>query len=199
MGVLLVILISLWAVRLGVYLFIRVHRMGRDARFDEMHNHFFRYAGFWLLQGVAVFLISIPAIMLIQNGAQTVHWISIAGVVFFLFGWAIEALADLQKFRFKQNPANAHRWTDVGLWKRMRHPNYLGEMMVWVGIYLFAAPGLSAVQAVIGLVSPLFIVVLLRYVSGIPLLEKAALKKWGNDPAYLNYRKQTGMLFPKWG
>ncbi len=198
MGILLVLLISLWAVRLGAYLFIRVHRMGRDSRFDEMHNHFFRYAGFWLLQGLAVFLISIPALFLIENSSQTVHWISLVGVVIFFVGWAMEGLADLQKFRFKQNPANTHRWTDVGLWKRMRHPNYLGEMMVWVGIYLYAFPGLSLAQAAIGLISPLFIIVLLRFVSGIPLLEKSALEKWGSDPAYQQYRKQTGMLFPKW-
>ncbi len=117
-----------------------------------------------------------------------------------LFEWTvgliIETIADVQKIQFKNNPANKGKWIESGIWRYSRHPNYFGEIVVWIGVYIVAATSLPFVQAAIGLISPLFIIVLLLFVSGIPILEKSADKRWGNDPAYKKYKKRTSLLIP---
>ena len=119
------------------------------------------------------------------------------GLAVWLAGLVIETVADLQKSRFASLPENQGRWIDSGLWRYSRHPNYLGEILVWVGVYVFAVPSLSLPESFIALISPIFITILLRYVSGVPLLEKAADKKWGNSEGYQQYRLRTGLILPK--
>ena len=195
MHVIMLLMILLWSFRLGSYLLYRIQKMGHDARFDEMRNSFFRFLGFWTLQGLTVFIVSIPGILLFQSTIYSIHPAAYFGLTIFLAGLIIEALADNQKFKFKSEHPND--WVSIGLWKNIRHPNYLGEMMVWIGVYFFAAGNLQMAGALIALLSPVFIILLLRYVSGIPLLEKSALKKYGDNPTFQEYLKNSNRLIPK--
>lgn len=196
-GLVLLILVCVWAVRLGAYLFIRINKIGKDKRFDGMRDKFFNFMGFWLLQGVTVWVVLIPSLMVWSNGGIFLSWISYLGAAVFGLGVLIEGVADYQKFVFKNDPANKGRWIDKGLWGLSRHPNYLGEMMVWIGAYLYCFPVLSGYEIWLGLVSPAYIIGLLMFVSGVPMLEKSADEKWGSDEAYQEYKKKTGVILPK--
>jgi tryptophan-rich sensory protein len=189
---LLVGIILLWAIRLIMYLVIRIHHMKRDKRFDGMRESLPRFLKFWTLQGVAVFLIMLAPLIYLEVGTS----FSIVGLLVSLLGLGIETIADHQKFMFKKRVENKDCWTDTGLWRYSRHPNYLGEMLVWIGIYIFIFPGLSVPNRLIAAISPLFITGLLLFVSGIPLLEKRADEKWGKNKKYLLYTKRTPVLIP---
>jgi steroid 5-alpha reductase family enzyme len=125
--------------------------------------------------------------------------LAILGVVVFLLGLIVETFADLQKYRFINNPANKGKWIDEGLWHYSRHPNYFGEITLWFGVYIFTLSAISGFDAVLGIISPIYIASIIIFVSGISLLEKGAEKKWGDNPEYLKYKKTTSplILLPK--
>lgn len=110
-------------------------------------------------------------------------------------GFATEAIADQQKWLFKRDPNNAGKFIHTGLWAYSRHPNYLGEILQWSGLWLSASSVMRGPQY-LSVVSPLFVWFLLRYVSGIPILEKQAMKKWGSDPSFQDYTNNTPLLWP---
>src|SRR5678815_5674374 len=118
-----------------------------------------------------------------------------AGALIWLAGLVIETVADAQKFGFKNREGLRSRWTDRGLWRYSRHPNYFGELLCWWGIFVFTLPGLGW-WALAGLAGPLTITVLLLFVTGIPTLEASAQRKWGQDPEYAAYRRRTNRLVP---
>jgi len=105
-------------------------------------------------------------------------------------------MADAQKSRFKADPGNRGKFIQSGLWSRSRHPNYFGEIVLWTGVMIIALPVLQGWQWV-ALVSPLFVILLLTRVSGVPLLEKKADQAWGGQPEYEAYKKQTPVLIPR--
>ncbi len=196
-SLLLVVLISIWAVRLGSYLFRRVQKAGADTRFDDIKPSFARFLMAWTLQGLWVFLTLAAALAAMTSAtAPPLGLIGWAGATVWVFGFAIEAIADAQKRGFRNDPANKGRFIDSGLWAWSRHPNYFGEIVLWAGIALIALPALSGWQY-ITLISPLFVYLLLTRVSGIPILESRADERWGNDPAYQAYKARTPVLFPK--
>ncbi len=188
------LMVLLWALRLGGFLFLRIHKMKRDKRFDGMREDFFRFLRFWLYQGVTVFVVLLASTLLWERKVTVVGVLTIVGLVVFAAGVSLEALADIQKYRFKT--AGNTTWIDSGVWRMTRHPNYLGEIMVWLGVYLFAFSSLSPTERLIGVLSPLFIFTLLRFVSGIPLLEKSADQRWGDRKAYQQYKKAVPLLVP---
>ncbi len=192
---LIVSLVTIWALRLGSFLLYRVWKKGKDARFDDMRTSFWQFGRFWVLQGLAVWVILIPALLALHYHFAHLTNLSIFGVVVWLIGLVIEAIADWQKYKFSTSPKNKGKWIESGLWKYSRHPNYLGEMKVWSGVYLVAFSSLTPRAQLVGLVSPLFIIVLLLFVSGIPILEKNADKKWGSDKGYKAYKARTSVLF----
>ncbi len=189
-------LVLLWAARLGSYLLIRIRKLGRDTRFDEMRHDFMRFGRFWFGQALAVWIILIPATLLMASKLTVLDDLVVLGVIVWLIGFAIESAADMQKFRFITNPTNKGQWIASGLWKFSRHPNYFGEIAMWIGVYIVAASALSAPQKLVGLAGPLFIFTLLRYVNGVPILEKSADKRWGNDAKYRGYKRSTRLLLP---
>lgn len=189
-------LVLMWSFRLGTFLFIRINKMKKDARFDGMREHFFKFLRFWLLQGATVFVVLLAASYAFMQKEPTITWLSILGIIVFVTGLVIEATADMQKFSFNNKETNKGKWIDEGVWRASRHPNYLGEMMVWIGMYMVVLPSLTGNQWVWALLSPLYIVVLLLFVSGVPLLEKSADKKWGTDPAYKKYKKEVPSVLP---
>lgn len=196
-GVLVGAMVSIWALRLGTFLLIRVRRNGRDKRFDEMRSSFTKFGRFWLVQGFSVWVIMFAA-MLAMMGGGALETLSLVGASIWAAGLVLEAVADAQKFRFSADPANRGKWIDQGVWHLSRHPNYFGEILVWAGLYVAVAPYLSGAWLAVGAVSPLFITVLLLFVSGIPLLEKKADERWGGNEQYLAYKKRTSLLVPWW-
>lgn len=188
-------LVCVWALRIGSFLLYRVLRAGSDRRFDGMREHFWKFGKFWLGQAVTVWILMLP-ITLAASGNGTWHTFALVGIACWLVGLALESMADLQKYRFTHNPANKNQWIDNGIWHYSRHPNYFGEMLVWIGIYLYVLPSLSLDSQLVGIASPLFIIVLLLFVSGVPILERDADKRWGIIPAYKTYKKQTSLLIP---
>ena len=121
---------------------------------------------------------------------------AIIGLLIWVFGFVFEVVADSQKSRFNADPANKGKFIQTGLWARSRHPNYFGEIVLWLGIAVIALPVLQGWQW-FALISPLFVTLLLTRVSGIPLLEKKADQKWGGQEDYETYKKKTPVLIPR--
>jgi len=192
----LALMVVLWGVRLAGYLFFRILRIGRDARFDGVRERFWAFARFWFFQGVAVWIIMVPVTLWFALPAAREPWSlwMAAGALTWAVGLAIETVADAQKFA-DRNQTGGRRWTDRGLWRYSRHPNYFGELLCWWGVFLFALPGLGW-WALPGLTGPITITILLLYVTGIPTLEASAERKWGRDPEYAAYRRRTNRLVP---
>ena len=190
------LLVLVWAARLGVYLFRRILRIGVDHRFDGIRESPLRFARFWLLQAIAVAVIMLPVTYLVARDAVPDFgaWAPL-GVAIWLIGLAIETVADAQKSAFRSRAENDGRFIATGLWGYSRHPNYFGEMLVWWGLFVYAVPVLAgAAWAVV--IGPVFITLLLLFVSGIPPLERSAREKYGDDPAYAEYRRRTSLLVP---
>jgi steroid 5-alpha reductase family enzyme len=189
----LVIMPILWGLRLAGYLFMRILRTKTDKRFDGIRESFWAFAKFWLLQAVAIFVISLS--MIAADPAVLSSSYLIWGWLIFALGLIIESVSDQQKFNFKNQPANKGRFITTGLWRYSRHPNYFGEMLVWWGVYLFVLPSLSG-WGHLAILSPLFITTLLLFVSGIPTLEKKYPERYGQ--AWLDYKRRTSLLIPCW-
>ena len=187
-------LVAVWALRLGTFLFARVRADGFDRRFSQIKESLPRFLMTWTLQGLWVFLSPAAGLAAITGtNHEPMGLIGALGVGLWLAGFAIEATADAQKSQFKKNPENRDRFISTGLWAWSRHPNYFGEILLWTGITVIAIPVLSGWQWVT-LISPVFITVLLTQVSGVPMLERRAEKKWGDDPDYQAYRDRTPVL-----
>jgi len=194
-------MVIIWAARLGSFLFIRIHRSGSDDRFDDIKVHPLSFLRVWIMQGLWVSITAAAAwIAMATEPADRVSFDVFAGIgiVIWIVGMLIEVVADLQKNAFKADPANKGRFIRTGLWSRSRHPNYFGEILAWVGVAIVAAPAFEGWQW-IGLLSPVFVILLLTRVSGIPLLEKKADKRWGGDADYEAYKTATPVLVPSLG
>ncbi len=189
--------VLLWALRLGSYLFVRINWMKRDKRFDGMREDFWRFLKFWLLQGASVFVVLLAALLAFGGDPAGMGTWAYIGVGVFLAGLLLEAVADAQKFAFMKNPKNKGKWIESGVWSISRHPNYLGEILVWSGVWLIAIGALPELSSKLAaLISPLYITLLLLFVSGVPLLERAAEERWGKDSAYQAYKRRTPVLIP---
>ncbi len=189
-------MVLIWAVRLGSFLFLRVKRTGQDRRFNEMKTRFWRFLFTWTLGGLWVLMTLAAALAAITSGrVVALDWLAWAGFALWLAGFALEVVADRQKSAFRRDPANAERFIRSGVWAWSRHPNYLGEMVLWVGVALVAAPVLQGWQY-LTLLSPVFVILLIARISGIPLLEARAEEKWGQDADYIAYKKTTAVLIP---
>ncbi len=196
-AILLLILVVIWAGRLGMFLFRRIMKAGKDARFDNIKVSFIRFLNTWTLQGLWVTLTLAAALAAITTAnRKELGLFAMAGALVWIFGFAIEATADAQKSRFRADPENEGKFIDIGLWSWSRHPNYFGEIMLWVGVAIIALPVLRGWQWVT-LISPVFVTLLLTRVSGVPILEKRADKKWGGQEDYEAYKERTPVLIPR--
>ena len=193
----LVALVFIWAVRLGTYLFRRIQKAGKDDRFDELKPSFLRFLNVWTIQGLWVTLTLAAALVAITSETrQGLDLFAALGFLLWLVGFAIEVAADSQKSAFNANPENKGRFIQTGLWAHSRHPNYFGEIMLWVGIAIIALPVLRG-WGWVALISPVFVTLLLTRVSGVPLLEAKADKKWGGQEDYEAYKQNTPPLIPR--
>ena len=189
-------LVGIWAVRLGLFLTRRIHGDGFDRRFTDIQTRFSAFLMAWTLQGLWVSM-SVAAGLAAIAAADPVpaDGLLAAGMLLWAAGFAFEVTADAQKRRFRADPANAGRFIHAGLWAWCRHPNYFGEVLLWTGIAVAAWPALSG-WAHLTLLSPVFVWLLLTRISGMPLLEASAERRWGGDPRYRAYRSRTPALVP---
>jgi steroid 5-alpha reductase family enzyme len=190
-------LVAIWALRLGIFLFTRILREGSDRRFDALKPSLVRFLMTWTLQGLWVLLtLSCALAAMTAMHPRPLGLFAVLGTVVWAGGFAIEAVADRQKRCFRSDSANRDLFIQSGLWAWSRHPNYFGEIILWIGVAIIALPVLAGWQHVT-LISPVFVYVLLTRVSGIPLLETRATEKWGDEPEYRVYRERTPILFPR--
>jgi steroid 5-alpha reductase family enzyme len=195
-SILLLALVAAWAMRLGTFLFRRIHRAGKDKRFDAIKLSFPRFLMTWMLQGLWVTITLAPALAATTTLTVTsLGVVAAVGAVVWACGFTVEVVADTQKSRFRDDPTNRGRFMRTGLWAWSRHPNYFGEIVLWIGIALVALPVLRGWQLVT-LVSPLFVTLLLTRVSGVPMLEQRADEQWGGQPDYEAYKARTPVLIP---
>ena len=195
-GLIICVLISIWAVRLGSFLFMRIKRAGQDRRFIESKTRFWQFLYIWTMGGAWVFITMAAGLAAITSMTQRPLGIfAIAGVFLWLVGFSIEVVADRQKTKFRQLPENADHFITSGLWAYSRHPNYFGEILLWLGITVIALPTLVGWQYMT-LISPIFVALLLIKVSGVRLLEADGKDRWGSDPNYQYYVNNTPLLVP---
>ena len=193
-SILIGLLIMVWAVRLGSFLFIRVKRDGKDNRFTVMKTKFWWFLFTWTIGGLWVF-ITMAAGLAAMTSAKVVPlgWFALIGIFLWLEGFLVEVVADHQKNRFRSKKENQGRFINEGLWSFSRHPNYYGEITLWLGIAFIAFPVLQGWQ-LLTLISPIFVYILLTRISGVTMLERRADKKWGDDPEYQRYKETTSSL-----
>ena len=196
-NIVIVLLISLWAIRLGSFLFMRIHHDGEDKRFRSIKPSASQFFMTWTLQGLWVSLCSMCALTAISSNTGIVtNAFFYIGLALFILGFSIEVMADMEKSAFKAIQDNKDKFITTGLWARSRHPNYFGEIVLWTGIAIMSFSSLEGLQY-LTLISPIFTYLLLVYVSGVRMLEARGDLKWGDDPAYQEYKKKTPVLFIK--
>jgi steroid 5-alpha reductase family enzyme len=194
----------IWCVRLGAFLLARITRDGRDKRMDPIKRGgrlMFLFP--WIMQTAWCSIVGLPTFL--TNRYATDHPldnIDLLGLGLWGSGFALEVVADRQKKAFAEAGLRATQgFITTGVWSLSRHPNYAGEIVLWLGLAIFgynstrrnpACPAPAAVFA-----SPAFTYWLLNFVSGVPLLEKAAQKAWGAKPSYQHYVASTPMLWPR--
>ena len=197
-GALVVILVSIWGLRLAWHIYTRNKGKAEDYRYlawrKEWGKWFYirSYFQVYLLQGVLLFTIVLPVLVINKNLGSTLGVLDFVGVAVWLFGFYFESVGDLQLSSFMKNPANKGKLMQSGLWAYTRHPNYFGEVTQWWGIWLIAAlvPG-----GIFSVISPLVITFLILKVSGIPMLEK----KMAEHPDFAEYKRKTSMFIPLLG
>jgi steroid 5-alpha reductase family enzyme len=195
------VFILIWALRLGLFLFRRIlFFKGRDKRFDSFRKRFLSFGFFFLVQGISVFIIMIPGIMFFNSEVVLINWVSFIGIFIWIKGFIFESISDYQKFKFIKNSKNKGKLMQSGLWAYSRHPNYYGEILCWIGLYLFvfnSLYGLGLYYAIFGIISPVYIFLIIRFFSGISILEKRNDLKFKGNKEYLVYKKRTPLLIPR--
>ena len=196
-NIVIVLLISLWAIRLGSFLFMRIHHDGEDKRFRSIKPSASQFFMTWTLQGLWVSLCSMCALTAISSTTGVVmNAFFYIGLALFILGFVVEVIADKQKSAFRANKENKDKFITSGLWSKSRHPNYFGEIVLWAGIAVMSFSSLQGLQY-LTLISPIFTYLLLVYVSGVRMLEARGDIKWGDNPDYQDYKKKTPTLFFK--
>jgi len=191
------VLVGLWGIRLTGYLFYRILKIGEDKRFDDKRENILAFAGFWIFQAFWVFTVSLPVIYInapLWYNDRDLQASDYVGMVLFAIGLIIETIADQQKFNYRNNPDNKGHWCESGLWSWSRHPNYFGEMLVWWGAFTLSIAILNEGKLWTSIMSPLFAMAILLFLSGIPLLETKADDKYKGDESYIEYKNSTSPL-----
>ncbi|MTB51737.1 DUF1295 domain-containing protein [Lewinella sp. W8] len=186
----LLLLVLIWGLRLGSYLLYRIQRIGSDQRFDDIRVSFKSFFLFWLMQGLTCFVVMVPVLLAHRTDGKTAQGLFWAFVALAVVGWVFEAVADAQKFRYKQR--HPESFMDRGLWSFLQHPNYAGELLFWWSV------GLASIVYApwYALLGPLWISFIILRFSGISLLQEKWEEKYGDDPAFQAYRERTWKLLP---
>ena len=192
-NVILSSLIIIWTLRLGSFLFLRIKKAGEDKRFREIKKSFSWFFMAFTVSGMWVSICALCALTGISNGIELTG-VTYIGILLFVIGFTLEIIADTQKTNFRKIKDNKDKFITTGLWKYSRHPNYLGEIILWIGVAIISYSSLE-INQLFTFISPIFTYLLLVHVSGINLLEKSGEKKWGDLNEYKKYKKETPRLF----
>ena len=195
--ILLLILVTLWGLRLSIYLAWRNIGKGEDFRYQEFRRKYGAKRYWWvsyfqtfLLQGALIMFVSLP---LLGTNSKTysdgLNWLDYIGIVVFIVGFAFEAGGDFQLARFKKNPNNKGKVLNTGFWKYTRHPNYFGDSVVWWSFAIFSMAA-GSYWTIIGSVGMTLLII---KISGVALLEKSLQE---NKSQYHDYIKKTNSFFP---
>lgn len=191
---LLLLIVFIWALRLGVYLFARNAGKPEDRRYADMRR---RYdPGFWFkslfivfaLQAVLAWVVSLVVYGGMQSNAP-LGLLDYAGLALFAFGFIWETAADWQLANFLRTEGGQGKVMDRGVWRYSRHPNYFGEFTLWWGIWLIAL----STGAWWTIISPLLLSFFLLKVSGVTMLESDIGER---RPAYAEYIRRTSAFIP---
>ncbi|MBX2963508.1 MAG: DUF1295 domain-containing protein [Cyclobacteriaceae bacterium] len=187
------ILVTVWGLRLSWHIFNRNRNKPEDFRYLQWRKEwkYFYLRSFFqvfMLQGLFLFIIALPVVY-INTQAVVFHWVDTVGILVWLAGFYFEAIGDYQLKQFRLNLDNRGKIITTGLWRYSRHPNYFGEALQWWGIFLMA---LMMPLGWLMIVSPLTITYLLRYVSGVPTLER----KYAGHKAFEDYKSKTSAFIP---
>jgi steroid 5-alpha reductase family enzyme len=200
-------MVAIWAIRLGSFLFARIKKDGKDSRFDEIKPNPAKFFGAFMAQAVWVTLVSAPVLLanaVPKRAMPALGLLDYVGMAVWVAGMGFEVVADRQKSAWRQRKEekkHSEEFINEGLWKLSRHPNYFGESTLWTGTSVLALSALAGTSVypsyvgALGFVSPLFVTFLTRYVSGVPMLEEKADKKFG--PAWQKYKKEVPVFIPK--
>ena len=206
--------IMVWAARLSGFLLFRILKTGKDDRFDDKRDKFFSFLGFWIAQMLWVWTVSLPVTILnspnVTKFPQPAFGTGrdIAGVILYAIGLTMEAVSDIQKYRFRSTHRDSGAVCDVGFFYLTRHPNYFGEIIIQFAIFMIAVSpaaygyvhggAFSALYA--SILGPIFLTVLLMFVSGLTLQERPGAKKryekGTNWEGYADYLNKTSILIP---
>ncbi len=184
-------LVLIWGVRLGSYLMYRIHKIGKDDRFDHIRVNFVSFLFFWVMQGLTCCIVMIPIILSFQSVAKVPSGLFLIGLVISILGLIIELIADQQKFQFKLKQPD--KFMSSGLFKYVQHPNYAGELLFWWGILLAS---LSYTNWYVSLIGPLWITFIIVAFSGVRILQRNWKERYGADPDFQLYQKQTSKIIP---
>jgi steroid 5-alpha reductase family enzyme len=194
-GLIICILVSIWGLRLAWHIYNRNKGKMEDYRYlawrKEWGKWFYirSYLQVYILQGVLLFLIVLPVLIINKNIGQDINILDIFGILVWIVGFSFESIGDKQLSKFISNPVNKGKIMQNGLWKYTRHPNYFGEVTQWWGIWFVA---LSVPFGLLSIIGPITINILILKVSGIPLLEK----KMEESPEFAKYKKRTSKFIP---
>ena len=188
-------MILIWGIRLSFYIFLRNAGKPEDFRYSNWRKEwgnrqpYIAFFKIFMLQGIILYIVAFPILFVFASPQEMPGPSAISGILIFLSGLGFEGLADAQMKRFKSNPENKGKIITTGLWKYSRHPNYFGEASLWwgIGIYAFSFTGKWFC-----FISPLLITILLRYVSGVPMLEE----KYKDREDFRIYCSKTSVFIP---
>ena len=190
------LLVSIWGGRLSLYILLRSRNKKEDFRYNNWRKEWgksFVWRSFlqvFLLQAIFLYIIALPILFITGvSNAQISVW-SICGVVIWVIGFAFQSIADAQMAKFRKNKTAADSIIQTGLWKYSRHPNYFGEVLMWWGVFIIVFPFSGSFYYI---VSPIMITLLIRYVSGVPMLEE----KYKDNVAFQEYKKKVPALLPR--
>jgi steroid 5-alpha reductase family enzyme len=189
------ILVTLWGLRLSLYLLGRNWGGPEDFRYRVWRKKAGARWGWrslfkvFLQQGFLIWIISAP-LLAAQQGAKPAHLILFDFLVVGVWGlgFFLESVGDFQLARFKADPANEGKIMDRGLWRWTRHPNYFGDSLQWWGFFMFAA----FTGGWWTIFSPILMTLLLLRVSGVVHLERTLKTR----PGYMEYIQKTSAFIP---
>ena len=191
---LILLLVSVWAIRLAVHLTHRNWNKPEDHRYATIRANNepnFKFKSLYIvfgLQATLALIISTP-LQLAINNTLAISLLDLVALALFIIGLTFEAAADYQLQRFSYNPDNRNKVLNTGVWRYSRHPNYFGECCIWWSFYLFALP----VGGWWTVFSPVLMTLLLLKVSGVGLMESTIKSR---RPGYADYVKQTSAFIP---
>ena len=190
--------VIVWAGRLGIFLFRRINKDGKDERFDKAKKKFFWFLQYWMGQAAWVVFTAGASILAILSPVEAeLEVLAIIGIFLWWSGFLIEVISDYQKRKFREASDPKTMFISTGLWAKSRHPNYFGEITLWVGMAVISLSSLSGIEYVTAIVSPVFIYLLLVKLEGVPMLERIADERYGELPDYQEYKANTPVLMMK--